>query len=326
MKKILLLITLLTQVSFLWGQSDNNLSFQLDKDTFQKVILAVVSATLGFLANFILARRKEKKERKQLSYEILTKEVITKEDSPIKNKIKVLFSNQEVEELIFMTCIVQNTGKVVVKDETLRFEFPKESFILEDYLEPKPEPEYGVSSEQVDDERTAFEKKYKISHLTKDKVVNFNFIIAGKSTKPNIHDYNPGGDVDFNEKSINIAKSDQQTLEEILYVNISLLLLHMLSSAAFIFPGLDFTGITNSILNSIIVSILVIYNLFFIKSIVKILSRLLFSDQKKSLPENNMIHMSGDENIVIQRIMGSSLDIKHIPNSSVRNVQDEQSN
>src|SRR5690606_19304711 len=81
----------------------NSEFYFLNKDFFEKAIVAVVGALFGFLFNYLLARRKEKRDTKELSYELTVKNVITKEESPIKDNISLIYRNNTVPNLTFVS-------------------------------------------------------------------------------------------------------------------------------------------------------------------------------------------------------------------------------
>lgn len=303
-KQLLILFFTILATGAIFGQEPVDKQIIFNSALIEKIIIALISAVLGFTFNYLLALRKEKKERKQLSYELTVKEAITREDSPIKDKVRLKYNGNEVENLVFVSCSVQNTGKIVVKDESLRFTFPDDCIILENYIDPKPEPELGIADETVDINRHMFEKKTKISHLTKNKTVNFHFIISGKNARPNIHDFNPVGDVEFNEKSVNISKNDKQILREFILTNLTLLLLYVLISV--------FANISNIydlilILNFSWVAGFIVANLFFIKDIARIFSDLIFG--KREGNKSSFVQIEGSDNIVINRVDDSSVRI-----------------
>jgi len=294
-KKIFTLLFTAIQCKVAFGQqisNQDNFVFGLSKDVVEKFILVLVGALLGFLSNYLLAKRKERKETKELSYELDVKEAIIRGDSPIKNHISLQYKNNTIDNLTFVSCIVKNTGQNVIKDENIRFEFTsKDCQILEDYFDPTPQPELAVISETVELERLRFERKYKIGHLVKEKEVKFNFVVGGANPQLKIHDKNPTGDVKFNEKSINIKKSEANTLKNFFFVNFSLILLYPLLNSSFL---------KNISLDVIWGIAFVILNISFVRPISEILSNSI--SNRKGKKSQQMEHFSfggGGNNIVV---------------------------
>jgi hypothetical protein len=203
-----------------------------NNDTYGKIISAIIGALIAFLANYLSTRRKEKKEKKVLSYEITFNEAISRNESPIKEHISLTYRNNNIQNLTFISCVIKNTGQLVVKDEELRFEFAgsNDTQILEYYLDPKPEPELGVVEITTRSKNKDLECKYKIGHLVKNQEVKFNFIVSGSSPEIKIHDFNPSGDVIFNERGINRKLDQQEQVRKFVHVNIFLACLYPLAN------------------------------------------------------------------------------------------------
>jgi hypothetical protein len=318
---LFLLFCLYLGLQFVFAEEPNSimqpqLNIQ-NKDFIEKIILAVTGAIfgglIGFFSNYLLAKRKEKNESKELSYEIETKKVITKGESPIKDRIGILYNDNPVNNLSFVSLRVRNSGEIVVKDEQLRFEFPSNTIILDSYLEPPPEPELAVS-EIIESQkaRSSFERIFKVGHLVKDKSVNFNFVINGADPNLKIHDYNEGGDVKFNEASVNRAKNDAEILREFLIINFIIILFYPLLTAR-LFNLLFFIPIGDLIW----AAVLIIINIRFIKPVARILVRYFLSEKQQN---SNDIRFHGDENIAILDVKSGTVNItkptstKELPN------------
>ena len=78
-KRTFVLSFLLIQGKIVFAQqvtNQDNFIFGLSKDVVEKFSLVLIGAILGFLSNYLLAKRKEKRETKELSYELEVKEAI----------------------------------------------------------------------------------------------------------------------------------------------------------------------------------------------------------------------------------------------------------
>lgn len=192
-------------------------------DTYEKIALAFLAAFLVFISSYLLVRRKEKKEKKELSYEITLNEAISKKESPIAKNISLRYKGTDVHNLTFISCNIKNSGELLIKDEELRFAFTgsKDTKLLEYYLDPIPEPELGVLEIEMDS--NLLECKYKIAHLVKNSDISFYFIVSGDSPQIKIHNLNPNGDTTFNEKTINNKLGQQEELKFIISANIVLI-------------------------------------------------------------------------------------------------------
>ncbi|MEA5259022.1 hypothetical protein VB264_14595 [Arcicella aquatica] len=261
----------------------------LNKESIEKFIFALLSALLGFLFNYLLTKRKEKRDSKQLSYELTIKDVITKEESPIKDNISLTYRNNTVPNITFISCTIKNTGELVVKNQEIRFEFKNTDklSILEDYFDPKPEPELGVIKES-NTEKGLSERKYKIGHLVKDKEVKFNFVVSASNPVLKLHDYNPSGDVIFNEVNINKRKSDKEIMKSFLYTNIFLIVFYPIAHYQFISLSLE-------ILWSVA---FLIFNLSFVKPISYILAEYNYRFSKEDDVSSLEFEILGDHNFI----------------------------
>lgn len=260
-------------------------------DWLEKAVFAVIGGVLGFISNYLLARRKEKRESKELSYELVIKDVITREESPVKDNISLIYRNQTVPNLSFISCTIKNTGNIVVKDEEIRFEFKHSDQleILEDYIDPRPEPELGVSAISTGIVEF-FERKYKIGHLVKDREVKFNFVVSAINPVLIIHDFNTVGDVKFNEASINKKKSQQEIIKSFLFVNLVLFALYPLAKSYLL------SRVGADVLWSVVFLVL---NLAFVKPLANILSEVIGRTGRKGSKDRGSYLFQGDNNVVI---------------------------
>ncbi|MCD9186791.1 MAG: hypothetical protein LUM44_10180 [Pyrinomonadaceae bacterium] len=284
-------------------RDDYPLFYTQNKDFIDKLILvligAILGAILGFISTYLSNRRKERREEKELSYEIERKGVITKDETPIKDRIGISYNHNQVNNLSFIMCKVRNTGEVVVKDEKLRFEFPNDLVILENYLDPKPEPEINVTEvNEVQFDRKSFERIFNIGHLVKDKSVVFNFVVDGSNTELKIHDFNEGGDVKFNEASVNIAKNDAEILREFFFVNLIL---------ALIYPLLHADILNFIILGELLWAIIFIgLNMRFIKPLTRMWANYIVG---RKMEHSKEMKINGGENIIMWNTTQSKLSI-----------------
>ena len=280
------------------------------RDVLIKSGIAIIAAILAFLFNLYLTRRKEKNENKQLSYEIRINDAITKNEIPIKDKIKINYNGNHLENLSFASIYVQNTGKILIKDEILRFQFPDNSRILEQYFDPKPEEELGVHEETVDPSRYNFERKIRIGHLTKGQGIKIHFVITGEDVLPVIHGFNPDGDVSFNERSFNVKLNDQETVRHFLYDNLIVIIILSLVVPIFIafFKARDPQFIEGIGERYMIVTVELLTNYKYINPITRIFSELLFRRRQSDDPQTE-IRVVGNSNMIVQHSQGGIFDM-----------------
>ena len=124
----------------------------------------------------------------------------------------------------------------------------------------------------------------------KEKEVKFNFVVGGANPQLKIHDHNPTGDVKFNEKSINIKKSEQDTLKNFFFVNFSLLLLYPLLNSSFL------TKIALDVIWGIAFAIL---NIYFVRPLSEILSNYITNRKREKSQQMENFNFGGDNNLVV---------------------------
>jgi hypothetical protein len=178
-------------------------SFVNSTDFWQQVTVAAVGALLAFLFTFVLSQISERrKPRKQLSYDIDVKRELIKVEKNVESKVKILYNGKEIEDILHIACNIKNTGKKVIKNEFIRFEFPKGTNIIDFYFDPKPQRELDVS-EIKDNELETHEMRFKIGHIEHGQQIGLRFLTSGNSSAfPNIHFFNDEGDVEFIPGSI----------------------------------------------------------------------------------------------------------------------------
>ena len=174
----------------------------LDKTFLQSVAVAILSAVLAFLGGYALAGISKKSgSGKRLSYSLNIESGLVNIDKNIKNKVRVLYENQEIVNLSNVKFDIENTGNSVVKSEEIRFEFSEGSRIIDFYFDPQPHPEMKV--EKLDDSGLKdCEKKCRIGHIERNQALGVRFVVSSDSEiKLTPHPYNENGDVEFSSRS-----------------------------------------------------------------------------------------------------------------------------
>lgn len=173
-----------------------------DKTFLQNVAVAVLSAVLAFLGGYALAGISKKSgSGKRLSYSLNIESGLVNIEKNIRDKVKVLYENEEIVNLSNVKVDIENTGNSVVKSEEIRFEFAPGSKIIEFYFDPQPQPEMKV--EKLSDSGLKdYEKKCRIGHIEKNQALGVRFIVSSDSEIKLIpHPHNDNGDVEFSSRS-----------------------------------------------------------------------------------------------------------------------------
>jgi hypothetical protein len=246
-------------------------------DLTQNLIVAFVSAFLGFMASLLVEKYKKRSEPKfQISYLKVVKKGIVEIENDIKSKVSVLYNNCQAQSLYYFLFDIQNTGNRTIKEQEIRFEFSNGAEIIDIFYCPsKPEPE--INLEQVQEVGLSnYEKKYKVGYFENGKKIGFRFIVASPNNNDVTMNYftkNANQDVIFAEKSAVKKASEVENIRDFIFWLIILIvvpstlenILHL-----FIFRELVpiFTGFIR--LSALIIIIQKLEN--FVKSITEIVS------------------------------------------------------
>jgi hypothetical protein len=169
------------------------------------------------LSGYALAGLSKKQgSGKKLSYSLSIDNGIVKIEKDIREKVKVLYESEEIENLYSIKVDLQNTGNTVIKSQEIRFEFPKETRILDFSFEPEPEQEMKV--EKIRAGLRDFEEKCKIGQIERGQSLGVRFTATSTAEIRGIklHPYNEGGDIEFTSKSITKALNDRDHIVKFL--------------------------------------------------------------------------------------------------------------
>ncbi len=294
----------MTKPVFLLINQILNLS-DFNKDFFLKVILSIIGAIVGMIITYILTRRKEKMDLKEISYDLDVKDVIIKADKTIQDNISITYKGNHTKNLSFVNCNIKNTGNKVVKDEYVRFEFDKETEILETFFDPEPIPEFGVTFENTEQKQN--EKRIKVKHLEKAQSININFIVNGKKSTPKLIPFNEQGDVLFNTNTLTQIKNEQDILKDFIRMNFAMIIiLPLIIATNYLDTNIGFSA-------WIVFGLFVIIgNLFFINKIPKILIDLFFATKPKIVETINTMNFA--ENVK------DCLGVQNFENNSLHDI------
>ena len=108
-------------------------------------ILAIVSATLGFLANIFLEGIKRKNQpTKQISYtQDIKRGIVGSIEKDIENKVIISYDGKPVKNLFYVVFDIENTGDSQILNQEIRFEFTKGSEIIDTFV-VKNQPEINA--------------------------------------------------------------------------------------------------------------------------------------------------------------------------------------
>lgn len=189
----------------------------------EKIVIALVSATLSLITGYVLYQVKERREpKKRVSYDLKTRRGLVAAEDSIARHLAVTYKGLPAEKITFVACDVKNSGNTVTKDQYLRFDFGEGTRILDLYAEPIPPREYGFefveSSPPLE-----HEKRVKIQHLEKQQNIGLRFVLSeAADSETKIYPYNDAGDVEVIPGSVSRAADDRRQTEQFLFIFILL--------------------------------------------------------------------------------------------------------
>jgi len=174
----------------------------VDKTFVQNITVTVLSALLSFFSGYFLSRLQSNQTiTKRISYSRDIEKGIVNIAKNIQNKVKVLYENQEIQNLYSVKFNLENTGSTVIKLQEIRFEFSGKTRILDFRFNAESSPEMQISEVQEANLRN-FERKIRIGHMEKEQSLEIEFTVTCQDElEITPHPYNPEGNVQFISRS-----------------------------------------------------------------------------------------------------------------------------
>ncbi|WP_431949764.1 hypothetical protein [Nocardia lijiangensis] len=168
---------------------------------------------------------RDRKKVKRLTYSMNVGSTLADVPQKLAQKVSVRFGGLPVEGQVYeVTCRVENTGHLVVKEEYLRFSFPARCQILEAYVLGDPPLEYGIAEAPLEGQADV-DQRWVVTHLERRQSVSFGFLVAGPTASaPQLFGHNDEGDVELNPKGRTAEREDASHVRPLLtYVLLSFL-------------------------------------------------------------------------------------------------------
>lgn len=257
-----------------------------DTTFWQNVAVAVLSAVLAFLSGYALAGvGKKKGSGKELSYSLSITNGVVQVDKDIKERVKILYNDELIDNLYNVEFELENTGDTVVKSHEVRFEFPEGTRILDFSFDPEPEPEMGVAKIESGLGLKPNERKCKIGQIERGQKVGVQFAVTNKSDlqEVKVHPFNEIGDVVFSPREIVKQVSDKEQVKKFLINSILYFLIPPIFDSLPVFSGELMSAVTR---------LFILLNLFrviapFSEAVADLITRI------ASFVARNMLTMNG---------------------------------
>lgn len=159
-----------------------------NNDFWQKVAIAIVSGFSVALFNYFSSNKQRQDQAMELSYTTNILSVLEfKKDIPQKN-ISILYGEDyKVADLYVISCDIENTGRNVIKNQEITFEFISTKVgILEQFFEPPlNDNSMGIEEIEIEDiQQGEVKKRYLIREILPKRQVGFRFL-SGRLTQEN---------------------------------------------------------------------------------------------------------------------------------------------
>ncbi len=159
-----------------------------NSDFWQKVAIAIISGFSVALFNYFSSNKQRQDQAMELSYTTNTSSILEfKKDIGQKN-ISILYGEDyELADLYLISCDIENTGRKVIKNQEITFEFLSTNVgILEQFLEPPlNENSMGIQEIEIEDIKEGeLKKRYLIREILPKRKVGFQFL-SGRRNQEN---------------------------------------------------------------------------------------------------------------------------------------------
>ena len=157
-----------------------------NSDFWQKVAIAIISAFSVALFNYFSSNKQRQDQAMELSYTTNILSILEfKKDIDQKN-ISILYGEDyEVVDLYVISCDIENTGKKVIKNQEITFEFISTNVgVLEQFFEPPlNDNAMGIEEIEIEDiKQGEVKKRYLIREILPKRKVGFRFL-SGRQTQ-----------------------------------------------------------------------------------------------------------------------------------------------
>ena len=159
-----------------------------NSDFWQKVAIAIISGFFVALFNYFSSKKQRQDQAMELSYTTNILSILEfKKDIGQKN-ISILYGEDyELADLYLISCDIENTGRKVIKNQEITFEFLSTNVgILEQFFEPPLNDNLmGIEEIEIEDiKQSEVKKRYLIREILPKRKVGFQFL-SGRRNQEN---------------------------------------------------------------------------------------------------------------------------------------------
>ena len=159
-----------------------------NSDFWQKISIAITSGLSVALFNYLFSKKQRQDQGMELSYTTNILSILEFKKDIFQKDICILYGkNYEVADLYVISCDIENTGKKVIKNQEVTFEFISTSVgVLEQFFEPSlNDNSMGIEEIEIEDiKQGEFKKRYLMREILPRCKVGFRFL-SGRLTQEN---------------------------------------------------------------------------------------------------------------------------------------------
>ncbi|MDE5111200.1 MAG: hypothetical protein O4753_07975, partial [Trichodesmium sp. St7_bin2_1] len=125
-----------------------------NSDFWQKISIAIASGLSVALFNYLFSKKQRQDQGMELSYTTNILSILELKKDIFQKDICILYGkNYEVADLYVISCDIENTGKKVIKNQEVTFEFISTSVgVLEQFFEPSlNDNSMGIEEIEIED-------------------------------------------------------------------------------------------------------------------------------------------------------------------------------
>ncbi|TBZ36441.1 hypothetical protein E0H36_05305 [Rhizobium leguminosarum bv. viciae] len=187
-----------------------------------KVAIAVISAVLSLVTGYVLLYLKDRREpKKRLSYNAEFRKGMLGFEERIAQDLSVTYKGMPAEHVSYVRCDVLNSGTSYVRDQSLRFEFPSTTEILDVSVDPTPPKEVKLTKTNGGNDGP-HESSYSFQQLETGQKLTFHFVIQGKDSdqRLSLFGFNEDADVAVVKGDVQKVADDRNIIERLIFIGL----------------------------------------------------------------------------------------------------------
>jgi len=263
----------------------------------EKVAVAIVSFLLGIISTVIITLWTERRKRTQITYSKKVETPLTLAKDELKDKLKFVYQNKEIEKLFFYSLKIANTGKKTIKSQFFTCLFSKGAEMIDSAF-PRISYKPEVGPVTLDKLVSTNEYRYKIDILGAGQTVSIDFLTAGNHSGEMDVMFGPNEETTFIEGDVTGFVNLEDHIQNLVLSIIILFLYLQIISSIF--------DTTKLILNFIILPFLIPA----FRSLRSIIAEISKKIQEPSSPSGSHVTIRGSAHECIFSAGGEYITIK----------------